>query len=340
MDTRLKGSTTPYDGTPAMIPHADSRWSVVHYGVFVPLLPDPYRYLNTMTVIGTTDTEIFDNEQLEAPDRRNTTTVFSSTAHDDQHFYTAYDASTDTTFAVDGSHLQWSDALTIDVDGDTAHVVGKYPTFTVDIRLTITDQTSYFVRTPVYDHLSLLAPYSGTVTDARGITEISGLGTFEYARASTPQSVFRPLVDIQWKLPADFFTYQIIEIDDRTQILLTSVSARGRNACLLVHVRVLGDETSVLDDVRFEVVEYGEPQVDPWRRSMRVPARIRWTARDTDGEVLQLEAECDSPWRFGLGRGYVGAYSYQGRFRGSDITGSGYIEWADVQDAPKHVWAG
>lgn len=338
MDSRMKGSTVPYDGRPAMTPNARSRWSMIHFGVFIPLLPDPYRYLNTMTLIGTTDTEIFDNEQLEAPDPRNTTTVLSSTAFDDQHFYTAYDASTDCTFEADGSRLRWSDDLTIEVDGRTAHVVGTYPTFSVDITLSITDQVSYFVRTPIYDHLSRLAPYTGTITDARGTTEIAGLGTFEYARASTPHNVVRPAVNVPWKLPADFFTYQIIELDERTQILLTSVSVRGRNACRLVHIRVLGAETSILDDVRFEVVEYGEPQLDPWGRSMRVPARIRWTARNDAGTVLELDARIDSPWRFGHGRGYVGAYTYTGNFRGAEVDGSGYIEWVDVQAEPRTVW--
>ncbi|NLG48070.1 DUF6670 family protein [Gordonia sp. (in: high G+C Gram-positive bacteria)] len=335
IDSRLAASTEPYTGEPAMIPHADSRWSMIHFGSFLPLLPEPFRYLNTMTLIGITDTEIFDNDQLTAPDPRNTSTVLASTAHDDHHFYTAYDASSDCDFAADGSHLRWSNALTIDVDGDSAHVVGTYPTFSVDYRLSITDQVSYFVKSPVYDHLSLLAPYRGTITDGNGTTEISGLGTFEYARASTPQGLLRPTVNAVWKLPADFFTYQIIEIDERTQILLTDVSARGRTACRLVHVRVLGEETSVLDDVRFEVLEYGEPQQDPWGRSMRVPSRFRWTANDSGREVLNLECRPDSPWRFGHGRGYVGAYSYDGSFRSRDVSGSGYIEWVDTQAEPR-----
>ncbi|EGD54787.1 DUF6670 family protein [Gordonia neofelifaecis] len=339
VDSRIDASTVPYTGTPQMTPNANTRWSMVHYGVFVPKLPDPYRYLNTMTLIGAPGVEIFDNDQLAARDVRNTTTVLTSTAHDDQYLYRAYDASRDCTFAPDGSHLRWSDELTIDVDGDTARVSGRYPNFAVDLELSITDQVSFFVKTPVYDHLSRLAPFQGTITDDRGSTEVSGLGTFEYARATTHQQISRRALPPRLKLPADFFTYQIIEVDERTQLLLTSVSARGRNACLLVHLRVLGEETRVFDDVRFEVLGYDDPLVDEWGRAMRVPTGFRWTARDGAESLLSIEAVPDSTWRFGHGRGYVGAYTYAGSLRGQDISGTGYIEWVDTQTKPKSVWS-
>lgn len=341
LDSRLAASTTPYTGSPAMIPHVDSRArSMVHYGVFLPKLPEPYRYLNTMTLIGSTGTEIFDNDALAAPDARDTTTVLSSTAAGDQCSYRAYDAADNCDFTPDGSHLQWGDELTIDVAGSEAHITGRYPNFAVEVTSTITDQASYFVRTPIYEHLSLLAPFEGTITDAGGVTPISGLGTFEYAHAITPQALTRRVIPGPLKLPADFFTYQIIELDERTQLLLTCVSARGAIACLLVHVRVLGESTRVLDDVTFEVGQYADDLVDQWGRPMRTPAQMRWTAREAGRPVLQLEATPDSTWRFGHGRGYVGAYSYTGRFLDDDVAGTGYVEWVDTQLHPRHTWGG
>ncbi|GAC57723.1 hypothetical protein GOHSU_24_00120 [Gordonia hirsuta DSM 44140 = NBRC 16056] len=339
LDSRLAASTTPYTGSPAMIPHVESRArSMVHYGIFVPKLPEPYRYLNTMTLIGSTGTEIFDNDALVAPDARNTTTVLSTTAADDQYFYRAYDAATDCDFAADGSHLRWGGELTIDVAESRAHILGRYPDFSVELTSTITDQVSYFIRTPIYDHLSLLAPFEGTITDADGTTPVSGLGTFEYAHAITPQALTGRPFPGPLKLPADFFTYQIIELDERTQLLLTCVSVRGAVACLLVHIRVLGESTRVLDEVTFEVGEYADDLVDEWGRPMRMPAHMRWIARQDGREVLRLDAVPDSTWRFGHGRGYVGAYSYAGRFLDDDVTGSGYIEWVDTQRNPRRSW--
>ncbi|MGB6040901.1 MAG: DUF6670 family protein [Gordonia sp. (in: high G+C Gram-positive bacteria)] len=343
VDSRIKASTTPYSGKPAMTPNLGSRWSMIHYGIFLPKLPDPYRYLNTMTLIGATGTEIFDNDQLVAPDARQTTTVLSSTAHsspehEDQYIYRAYSTDDDCDFADDGSLLRWGNDLTIAVDGNTARITGRYPHFAVDLTVNLTDQVSYFVRTPIYDHFSRLAPYEGMISDASGSTQIEGLGTFEYARAMTHQRLFRSPIADRWKLPADFFTYQIIEIDERTQVLLTCVSARGRTACLLMHLRILGEETAVFADTTFKVTEFGEDLVDEWGRRMRVPARFRWTARNGAGQVLTLDGEPDSAWRFGHGRGYVGAYTYSGTLRGEAVHGTGYIEWVDTQAEPRTLW--
>ncbi len=328
LDSRITHSRTPFDAPEILRPHSASRlWGVTHYGVFVPDLPAPLRYVNTMTLIGAAGAELFDNDHLSAADARNTTTVLSSTAAAGHHHYRSYDSSTECEFAADGSQLRWADDVEIDVDLPRVVVRGRYPAFTVDLELTVSDQVSYFVRTPIYDHLSLLAPYTGTVDG----TAVSGLGTFEYARIRSHQALSsRPLPE-PLKLPVDFFTYQIVNLDERTQVLLTDVRARGRVACRLAHVRVLGGTTDVYDDVTMDVLEYGEPLVDDQGRSMRVPARIRWTVRDRGTTLLTLDGTVDSELRYGHGRGYVGAYSYTGEFHGDAVAGSAYLEWIDVQ---------
>ncbi|WP_408066073.1 DUF6670 family protein [[Mycobacterium] zoologicum] len=334
VDRRMANSCRALPAGYRMRPHLDSRlWAWTHFGVFVPRLPDPYRYINTMTLLGATGTEIFDNDALAAPDVRNTSTVFSSTAYADQHHYRAYDAATECAFADDGSMLRWGDDLELDIRLPEVRVRGRYATFSLDLDLTVTRQASFFVDTPIYQHLSLLAPYRGTITDGAGETAIRGLGTFEYARCAGHQGLSRKPVPARLKLPVDFFTYQVLQLDDRTQLLLTKVSARGHTACLLAHLRVLGGETTVFDDVDFDVTYQDEPAVDRWGRRMRLPAGLRWVVRDRGQEILTVDGAVDSPMRFGHGRGYSGAYSYTAKFRGEPVEGSGYIEWVDVRPA-------
>lgn len=328
IDRRLPASRRPFDMPHILRPHARSRgWATTHYGVFVPDLPAPYRYLNTMTLLGATGTELFDLDHLAAPDARNTTTVFASTANGEQRFYRAYDMSTQCRFSDDGRQLRWGDDLALDVTLPTVTVRGRYPGFDVDLELAVTDQVSYFVKSPIYDHLSLLAPYRGVVDGV----DVSGLATFEYARIRTPQGFLRRPMPARLKLPLDFFTYQIIDIDDRTQILLTDVRARGRVACRLAHVRVLGGATEVYTDVDFAVTEYGDPLVDERGNAMQCPRTIRWTVRDDGRELLAVDGTVDSPWRQGHGPGYVAAYSYTGQWRSAAVSGSAYLEWIDVQ---------
>ncbi|MDF3338755.1 hypothetical protein P3H80_15065 [Mycolicibacterium septicum] len=342
VDRRVPASRQPFDSASMLRPHATSGpWTATHYGVFIPQLPAPHRYLNTMTLIGATGTELFDNDYLTAPDARHTATVLSSTAAPDQHHYRAYDTARDCTFTDDGAHLRWGDDLTIDVTHPRVTVTARYQHFSADLELIATDQVSYFVKSPVYDHLSLMATYSGTIEDESGVSTVSGLGTVEYARFLTHQSLTsRPLPD-RLKLPVDFFTYQIVNLDDNTQFLLTDVRARGRIACRLAHLRVLGGKTDVYANTRMDVIEYrATPMVDELGRSMFVPQRFQWTVTDDDNlPVLTLDCSVDTPLRYGHGRGYVGAYSFRGMYLGKPVDGSGYLEWIDTQRTPIEISA-
>lgn len=332
LDRRVAASRQPFDHPFALLPHTKSRkWAWVHYGIFLPQLPQPYRYLNTMTFIGATGALCFDNDQLAAPDARDTATVLSSTAHGPDHHYRAYDSSADCDFAADGSRLAWGGDLVIAADHPNYTVAGRYAHMTVDLQVTATDQVSWFVRTPVYGHFSLLATYTGTVADDRGTAEVGGLCTVEYARCASPQALTAKPLPERWKLPADFFTYQVVNLDERTQLLLTDVRAAGATAAKMAHLRTLDGGAEAFEDVEFEVLAYqDEPAVDRWGRRMRVPARMRWTVPG----MLALEADVDSPLRDGHGRGYVGAYSYTGTWRGRDVAGTGYLEWVDCLVAP------
>ncbi|TCJ95707.1 DUF6670 family protein [Nocardia alba] len=336
IDSRVLASTRPFTTPEVMRPHAESRrWAWTHYGVFLPELPSPHRYLNTMTFIGATGALAFDNDYLAADDARDTATVLSSTAAEGQHHYRAYDAGRDCSFAADGSRLDWGRDLSITGAYPYFHVRGHYDEFDVSLDIRATDQVSWFVRTPLYDHLSLFATATGTLTDKTGTVAIEQtLCTFEYARCMSPQSLTAQVLPTQRKLPVDFFTYQIINLDSSTQVLLTEVRAAGAVACRLAHVRSLDGTTRVYDDVAMTVVSYRpKPLVDPRGRPMRVPRQLRWRVRDATGaQILILDAEVDSPLRYGHGRGYVGAYTYRGTWQGrSSVAGSGYMEWIDCE---------
>ncbi|KQY39368.1 MULTISPECIES: DUF6670 family protein [Nocardia] len=337
IDSRIPGSTMPFETPEMMKPHAGSRrWAWTHYGVFLPELPGPHRYLNTMTLIGATGALAFDNDYLAADDARDTATVLSSTAADGQHHYRAYDTGRDCSFADDGSRLDWGRDLSITGAFPHFHVRGHYDNFEVSLDIRATEQVSWFVRTPLYDHLSLLATATGTLTDNTGATIAidQTLCTFEYARCMSPQALTAQALSTRRKLPVDFFTYQIINLDSSTQVLLTEVRAAGAVACLLAYVRCLDGTTRVYDDVAMTVLSYQEhPLVDPLGRTMRVPRQLRWRVRDAAGaEILAFDADVDSPLRYGHGRGYVGAYTYRGTWQGQrPVTGSGYMEWIDCE---------
>ena len=308
-------------------PHATSRrWGWVHYGIFLPSLPEPLRYLNTMTLIGLPGARIFDHDELVGHDARRLATLMTSTAAPGQHLIHGYDVLDDCSFADDGSTLRWGDELVVALAPGRATLTGRYGTFDVDLEIEITQQASWFIRTPFYRHLSLLSHVRGVVAGH----PIDTLGTFEYARSVSPQSLrARPFPE-GWKLPADFFTYQIVNIDPETQVLFAEVRAAGQVATRTGFLRTANGESRSFDDVTFEVLEYGEPLTGPQGTLMRMPLRQAITVRDRGVPVIRLEGTIDSDWRSGHGRGYVAAWTYAGEVRGRAVAGSGYIEWVDL----------
>lgn len=330
-DARIAASQRRYDQWHVISPRVESRlWSATHYGVFIPSLPEPFRYLNTMTFIGSTGTEAFDNDYLVTRTPKRLATVFSSTAHADLHHYRGYDTVTECSFT--DRRLRWGDDLELDVDFPMVRLRGAYQTFSVRLDLNVTDHVSYFIKTPIYDHVSLLSQFAGKVVHDGTVTAVEGWGTFEYARFLTPQSLSpRPLPSVL-KLPVDFFTYQIIDLGG-AQLLLTDVQARGSTACRLAHIRKPDGKSTVLENVTYEVTDYAmDPLIDPIGRVMRVPRRSRWIVRDDAyKEVIRLCCHNDAPFRYGHGRGYATAYAYTGTYYDRPIHGSGYMEWVDTR---------
>lgn len=337
LDDRIQASRVPFAAADIMRPHTDSRWwGWTHYGVFIPQLPAPYRYLNTMTFIGATGTACFDNDYLAAADARDTATVLSATAYGDEHHYEAYDASTGCDFAADGSRLAWGDDLVIERSHPEYRVTGRYSHMSVDLEVRATDQVSYFTKMPIYHHFSVLATYEGTIKDIRGTAPISGLCTVEYGRCITPQALTARPLPGSLKLPVTFFTYQIVNLDETTQLLMTKVTGAGATLCELAYLRTLGggpDGARVFAKTALEVVQYADKRlVDEQGRGMRVPKKMRWTVEDDGGgKVLTLEADVDAPFRFGHGQGYVSAYTFSCTWGSRLLNGTGYLEWIDVE---------
>lgn len=332
VDRRISASRKPFTDAHVMRPHLGSRrWGWSHYGFFVPDLPAPYRYMNTMTLIGTTGTIAFDTDVLAASDARDNATVLASTASGGHYHYRAYDARNDCDFAADGSSLRWGDDLRVSADHPTYRLHGDYADFGADLEFTATEHVSYFVNMPGYQHFSLLAPYRGSIVDGDRRIEVSGIGTVDYARAISPQMTSRRPLAPRRRLPVDFFTYQILPLPDGTQLLLTDVRIAGASACRLAHVRSPGRPAAVYSDVTFDVLEYGTPLDEPNGDRMAFPRLVRWAIHDGHDVIATIVGEVDSRPRYGHGNGFVAAMSYTGTWLDTRVGGSGYLEWIDCE---------
>ncbi|WP_210009381.1 DUF6670 family protein [Aquirhabdus parva] len=334
LDSAVKASQLPFS-TPDMIrPNIHSKYyGWTHYGIFFPDLPEPHKYCNIMTLLGATGSTIFDNDYLVKTNPRDTATFFSSTAANGVHHYQAYSIANECQIIEDGSLIQFGDHLAISGTYPEYHIRAAYGDFQLDVAIHCTDQVGWFLRNVVYDHFSLLAKCSGTITYAGVTTPIERLCTFEYARCISPHSVTKNILPDSWKLPIDFFTYQIINADESTQILLTDARSLGTSAFKGVHIRSLnGDAQIHVDDVDFKITAYrDELAVDPEGRTMRLPKTFSWGVRDKGQTILNINCTIDAEWRYGHGRGYASCYRFTGEFNGKSFDGQGYIEYIDCE---------
>ncbi|AOJ72513.1 MULTISPECIES: DUF6670 family protein [Burkholderia] len=335
IDRAADASTHPFRTPEMLVPHVrEKRYGLTHYGIFFPSLPEPHRYCNVMTLLGATGSVAFDNDYLVDGDPRDVATVLSSTAADDAHHYRAYSIKRECAARRADTVVAFGDDLTISGAYPRYTVKADYAHFGLDIAIDCTDVVSWFVRNVAYDHLSLLATCSGTIRHGDRTMPVDTMCTFEYARMTTPQAwLARPLSE-RWKLPLDFFTYQIVNLDEGVQLLLTEVRVLGEKAFKGIHLRAL-DGTAEIHErgVAFVVDEYRDAlATSPDGKRMRLPHRLSWTARDDAGRPwLELHGTIDSPWRFGHGRGYVASYRFEGSVKGRAYSGRGYIEYVDCE---------
>lgn len=312
MDGQVFDPNTPF-GPPA------GRYSTVHYGVMIPGLPDPHRFLNVIAVIGQPPVSIWRTASSTSTTDRDTVSLLTATGAMTADQLVGLSRAADCDLQRDGSRLRFGERLVID---------GRYPEFAVRIAhpevasglvLRATDVVTHFARLPggLYDHWSLLCRYVGRI----GSVDARGLCTLEYARG------------VALPLPLRSFVYSVLNVDDRTQLLMGQVLGPGGVPIQqVVHVRGIGSPSRTYSrDFRFDVRSFEqEPRTAPDGRVTRLPKDFTWRVSDgPDGEPISVEGTTSGDFTYGLGAGYAGSYRFAGRFRGRAIDGTAYLEYID-----------
>lgn len=335
LDQAVKFSTIPFSEPDIIRPRTQEKfYTWTHYGIFFPLLPEPHRYLNIMILLGTPGALAFDHDDITLGDPRQTATLFSSTAAVDEHLLKAYIIPEQTNIQENGSLIELGEEVSISGTLPNIHLQGAYHGLSFDFELDVSEHVSWFIKTPIYDHFSLLANFKGQLEYKGLVTPAEGLCTYEYARAAGAHGVVKKLLPEAYKLPLDFFTYQIINLNETTQLLLTKADILGQPAAYSLHVRHTDKAAEIYTNVEFKVIAHQvDDYVSPSGKKMRLPQLFCWSVKDASNEkVLEITAEIDSPFRYGHGIGYASAYTFRGEYRNNPIEGRGYIEYVDVEN--------
>ena len=310
----------PFDrATSVAIPHG--QWGIVHYGIMVPNLPEPFRFFDAIVILGTARVPIFGKRSLAMGDPDNSAWILTGSAVTPNDFE-QYDIADQCDLSADGTHLRFDDHLVINRTINEVSLSATRRKASVQLTLNPTSAVSHFAHIPgIYDHWSVLCQADGTFTAGPDSFTRKTLCTYEYARA------------VNLPLPFLFFTYQILNVDETTQALMSEVlGPAGLPLHRTVYIRTVdGAATMHTGGYEHTVHEYyPDPLTTPDGHKMRMPKRFAWRVADDDGaDLITIDGTTNDDFAYGLGAGYAGSYHYTGRFRGARITGTGYIEWID-----------
>ncbi|MDM1020143.1 hypothetical protein QSV37_07460 [Acinetobacter sp. VNK23] len=301
------------------------KYTCVHYGSMFPNLPAPFNFLNLLTVIGQPKIKLFRNHHLIKTTDIDTTNVLIGTAVGTADHFNGYSVQNDCELSADGSSLRFGNDLLLDGKYPNFHAKREGHDFNFELNIKATDKVANFAELfgGVYDHWSLLCQYQGYLEYQGKKTDIQGLCTYEYARG------------VNINLPMRYFTYHIINIDERTQVLLVEIIGSFNLVMQQrVYVRSLDDYGDIYSDgFELNVHEfYPTRSITPNGLSMRLPHQFSWQVNNHSGQpLITIEGTSNHDFQYDMAGGYAGSYQYTGAFQGKAITGTGYIEYLDIR---------
>lgn len=308
------------------------QFASTHYGIMIPDLPEPYRYLSYASVIGDVGAKITKVcPTLCAHTPANTATLVHGTALSDaKEAYRIYSIQDQLQFQQSPFRIDFAEDSSLYEQDGTYRLVSNLEDLKVDLTLTPTDALTWFAHSQIYQHFSVLMRYTGTITQQGHTVEVSGLCTLEHWKAIAVSMLPERFLSRHLILPLNSFTYQVINLDDESQLVLAFVGAFGQPAYTAVSYRHVDGTSIQYDDAFFEVVALKtESMMTPDGHAMEVPQSFRWVVHHQGEKVLELLAVVDTPYCYGLAAGYVSSYQWTGEFKGLKAEGRGYLEFID-----------
>lgn len=299
------------------------RYKIIHQGLMIPGLPAPLHYFNFLTIFGQPNIPMIRNPYAIKTYPLDTVSIISSVSpHMVGHFH--------------GYSIQ--DDCKIEPNefcfGKKEILKGQLPNFqlnrndaelSVDLKIHTFPIISHFTKLKLglFDHWSLLCRCQGEIHYKGDRYVVDELGSFEFARA----------INIPY-LPLNFFTYQIINLENQKQLLLAQIrNSFNQIVQSRMYLRNLNASTSEMyeQNVQFKVHRVYPKVKTPNGHEMYLPRNFEWVL-STQNKKIKVVGESRGDYKFGLAAGYVGSYSYIVDIDGRIEQGqAGYCEYIDCR---------
>ena len=308
------------------------RFASTHYGIMIPDLPEPFRYMSYASVIGDVGADITKTSKKISMllAEEIATFVHGTALSETKDAFKVYAISEQLKFQQQPFQIQYADDSSLTQEADHYHLVTHMNGLQVDLILKPTDAITWFSYGPFYQHFSVLMHYEGVIIQ-QGITrQVTGLFTLEHWKAVTLSMLPQKFLLNDFTLPMTSFTYQVINLNDQEQLVLAFVGFLGQPAYTAISYRHVNGTSIQYDDAHFEVTTLQEQaEITPDGFAMQVPKFFTWRAKHHGQWIVNIVAEVDTAYCYGLAAGYVTSYKWQGEFNQKIAEGRGYLEYID-----------
>lgn len=297
-------------------------FKIVYQALILPNLPEPFHYLNFISLIGQPRIPICYNASAIATTAIDTATVLVSSSASTVGHLKSYSAKEQCQLEQD--RYQFLDVDQIQVDFPNYYFKRDDAELSCQLKVNIGTEIENHsaLQWGVGDYWYVRCQCEGEIIYKKQKYQIEAQGILKHARA-----IYLPFIAFH------FFSYQIIQVSADFQIILSELRNQWNNI-IFSRIEIQSNEQhSILCDhqVIFDVTRVYPKVQTPNGREMYLPREFIWQYQENDEIVFQLQAQSRGDYKFGLAAGYVGSFNYQLLWNNQSYEGSGYCEYIDCR---------
>ncbi|CAM4201044.1 DUF6670 family protein [Acinetobacter pragensis] len=301
-----------------------SQYKTILLGLKIPNLPAPLHYLNFISVIGRPNASIFCQEKTQAGiDQNNKATVMSSSSLHMVGQFSSYEIDRECNFQAGSFHFL-----------DRESFSGNFPDFQLqrvdgelsfDLKIKTAGAMCYFnkLRMGLAEYWSQLSECSGELNYKGRHYAIQQLGSLEFAR----------IMKFPF-LPIAFYSSQIINLSGQRQLIVMQTRDKlNRVLQSRAYLKDLKKNQAWMCDenVTFHIHRLYPAVKTPNFKKMYLPREFEWNIQ-AEGIRIHIQAKSRGDFKFGLGAGFAGSFSYLVKINDQLEEGEGgYCEYIDCR---------
>ena len=297
-------------------------FKIVYQALILPNLPEPFHYLNFISLIGQPRIPICYNASAITTTAIDTATVLVTSGLSTIGHLKSYSAKEQCQLEQDRYQFLDVDQIQVDFPNYYFKRIDEELScqLTVNIRAEIENHSA--LHWGVGDYWYARCQCEGEITYKKQKYQIEAQGILKHARA-----IYFPFIAFH------FFTYQVIQVNANLQIILSELRNQWNNI-IFSRIEIQSNEQkSILYDhqVVLDITRVYPKVQTPNGREMYLAREFIWQYQEKNQIIFQLKAQSRGDYKFGLGAGYVGSFNYELIWNNENHKGSGYCEYIDCR---------